>query len=148
MENLGAILADSSRMFRRAFDARARGVGVTRPQWRVLVTLHRFEGINQGGLAEQLEVEPITVCRMVDRLQEGGLVERRADPTDRRSWRLFLTPRAHDLLAQLRPLAEATVEEALEGVGVEEREILRAALEKIRENLSRRPGETPRASYG
>jgi DNA-binding MarR family transcriptional regulator len=137
MENLGSILADTSRMMRRAFDARARAIGVTRPQWQVLVTLKRHEGINQGGLAEQLEVEPITVCRMVDRLQDAGLVERRADAADRRSWRLHLTPRAHELLEQLRPLAEAMIDEALAGIDAADRDRLNQLLEKVRQNLSR-----------
>jgi DNA-binding MarR family transcriptional regulator len=137
MENIGSILADTSRLMRRAFDARARAIGVTRPQWQVLVTLKRHEGINQGGLAEQLDVEPITVCRMVDRLQDAGLVERRADAADRRSWRLHLTLRAHDLLDQLRPLAEAMIEEALDGIDNEDRERLNHLLEKVRQNLSR-----------
>jgi DNA-binding MarR family transcriptional regulator len=137
MENIGSILADTSRLMRRAFDARARAIGVTRPQWQVLVTLKRHEGINQGGLAEQLDVEPITVCRMVDRLQDAGLVERRADAADRRSWRLHLTLRAHDLLDQLRPLAEAMIEEALDGIDNADRERLNHLLEKVRQNLSR-----------
>ena len=141
MENLGAMLADTSRLLRRSFDVRARDIGVTRVQWQVLTTLLRHEGVNQGGLAELLDVEPITVCRMVDRLQEAVLVERRADPADRRSWRLFLTPRAHDLLAQLRPLADALIEEALTGIDVGERELLRDSLDKIRYNLSLRPQE-------
>jgi DNA-binding MarR family transcriptional regulator len=141
MENIGSILADTSRMMRRAFDARARAIGVTRPQWQVLTTLRRHEGVNQGGLAEQLDVEPITVCRMVDRLQEAGLVERRADAADRRSWRLYLTPRAHDLLDQLRPLAESLIEEALDGLGAGDRETLNRLLGQVRENLSRRQGE-------
>ncbi|QGN55899.1 MarR family winged helix-turn-helix transcriptional regulator [Novosphingobium sp. Gsoil 351] len=141
MENLGAMLADTSRLLRRSFDVRARGIGVTRSQWQVLTTLLRHEGVNQGGLAELLDVEPITVCRMVDRLQDAGLVERRADPADRRSWRLFLTSRAHDLLAELRPLADALIEEALTGIDERERERLRDMLDRIRDNLSRRPLE-------
>lgn len=141
MENIGSILADTSRMMRRAFDARARSIGVTRPQWQVLVTLGRHEGINQGGLAEQLDVEPITVCRMVDRLQEAGLVERRADAADRRSWRLHLTPRAHELLDQLRPLADAMIEEAVDGISPENRKLLVRLLTQVRENLTRRQGE-------
>jgi DNA-binding MarR family transcriptional regulator len=147
MENLGAMLGDTSRLMRRSFDARARQIGVTRPQWRVLTTLLRHEGINQGGLAELLDVEPITVCRMVDRLQEADLVERRADPADRRSWRLFLTDKAHDLLAQLRPLADALIDDALEGVSEADQASLRATLERIRQNLSRRAGE-PLVSHG
>ena len=101
-ENLAAVLSDVSRLMRREFDARARDIGVTRPQWQVLTVLRRNEGVNQGGLADLLEVEPITVCRMVDRLQEADLVERRADPADRRSWRLFLTSKAQALLMSMR----------------------------------------------
>lgn len=147
MESIAAIIADSSRLMRRGFDARARAIGVTRPQWQVLTTLTRHEGVNQGKLAEYLDVEPITVCRMVDRLQEAGLVERRADVADRRSWNLFLTPRAHDLLAQLRPLAEVMIEEALDGIDAAERETLHRLLERLRANLSGRGSEAA-ASHG
>lgn len=147
MDNLGSIISDAARMMRRAFDARARAIGVTRPQWQVLSTLVRHEGVNQGKLAEYLDVEPITVCRMVDRLQEADLVERRSDLADRRSWNLYLTPRAHDLLAQLRPLAETLVEEALDGFEITERETLQRLLEKLRMNLSRRSSEAA-ASHG
>lgn len=140
-DNLGVLLGDTARLIRRDFDVRARDIGVTRPQWRVLLTLRRHEGINQGGLAEILEVEPITVCRMVDRLQEGGLVERRADPSDRRSWRLFLTPRAEKLVDQLKPLAEEMLEAALDGVSGRERASLFETLDRIRQNLSRRSNE-------
>ncbi len=139
-------MADTSRMMRRAFDARARTIGVTRPQWQVLSTLTRHEGINQGGLADQLDVEPITVCRMVDRLQEAGLVERRADASDRRSWRLFLTPRAHELLSQLRPLADAMVEEALVGIGEEDRDTLNRLLRQVRENILRHQNDAVAAN--
>jgi DNA-binding MarR family transcriptional regulator len=124
MENLGSMLADTSRMIRRAFDGRARGIGVTRAQWQVLTTLLRHEGVNQGGLAELLDVEPIT------------------DPTDRRSWRLFLTARAHDLLAQLRPLADALIEDALTGIDQADRDRLRDLLDRIRDNMSQRTVET------
>ena len=141
-DNLAAMLADAARLMRRAFDARARQIGVTRPQWRVLSVLHRFEGINQGGLAEMLEVEPITVCRMVDRLQEAGLVERRPDPEDRRSRLLFLTPKAGALLGQLRPLGEEMLEEALSGVDDKDRHVLLTSLSQMRRNLARKPGQS------
>jgi len=147
MELLGSVISDVSRLLRRSFDARARGIGVTRPQWQVLTTLARNEGVNQGRLAELLDVEPITVCRMVDRLQEGDLVERRADPADRRSWRLFLTAKARGLLAELRPLAEEMLDDALEGLSDDERAMLRAMLERMRANLSGRPAE-PLVSHG
>ncbi len=138
-DNLGQIISDVSRLMRRAFDERARGIGVTRPQWQVLTMLARHEGINQGGLAELLDVEPITLCRMVDRLQDAGMVERRADPSDRRAWRLFLTERANGLLNELRPLALNLFDEAMTGLSVPERDALLEVLERIRINLSRRP---------
>ena len=147
MEFLGSVISDVSRLMRRGFDARARGIGVTRPQWQVLTTLARNEGVNQGRLAELLDVEPITVCRMLDRLQDSDLVERRADPADRRSWRLFLTDKARILLGELRPLAEAMLEDALDGIAESDRALLRETLERMRANLSRRPVE-PQVSHG
>ena len=146
-ENLASLLSDVARHMRRAFDARARKEGITRPQWQVLALLRRNEGINQGGLADLLEVEPITVCRMIDRLQESELVQRRPDPADRRSWRLFLTDKAHELVAQLRPLADDMLGEALVGVNDDDRLRLVATLERIRQNLSRRTPE-PLVSHG
>ena len=137
-ENVGTMLAQVSRLMRRAFDVRARQIGVTRPQWQVLSHLARHAGINQGGLAELLEVEPITAGRMIDRLQDAELVERRPDPTDRRAWRLYLTTRGAQLLDQLRPFAQDTYELALEGIAENERAELMATLGRMRANLSRR----------
>ena len=146
-ENIAALMSDAARMMRRSFDARARTIGVTRPQWQVLSVLRRHEGINQGGLAEILEVEPITVCRMVDRLQEAGLVERRPDPADRRSWRLHLTAKAQDLLQILRPMADEMIETALDGVSERDRQVLRGALDQIRQNLTQRSAN-PATAHG
>jgi DNA-binding MarR family transcriptional regulator len=146
-ENLGSQLADVARLMRRAFDARARDIGVTRPQWQVLSALRRHEGINQGGLADILEVEPITVCRMIDRLQDADLVERRPDPDDRRSWRLFLTAKAHDLLGHLRPLADALLEQAFDGVIDADRAALMTTIDRIRDNLLRH-ADMPLVSHG
>jgi len=144
-ENLGYLIGDVSRLLRREFDQRVRGLGVTRPQWRVLTLLKRMEGINQGGLAELLEVEPITLCRMVDRLAEAGMVERRPDPADRRAWRLFLTPRGAALTNELRPHAMALFDEAIAGLDEDEQTRLVEMLETMRGNLSRR---TPEAANG
>ncbi len=140
-DNIGSMLADVSRLIRRAFDERARGIGVTRPQWQVLTVLNRHEGSNQGGLAEYLDMEPITLCRMVDRLQEAELVERRQDPADRRAWLLFLTPKARDLLKDLKPLGAEVMALALESIPQDEKDNLRRALDRIRQNLSRRSNE-------
>lgn len=140
-DNFGQIISDISRLMRRTFDERARSIGATRPQWRVLTMLARHEGINQGGLAELLEVEPITLCRMVDRLQDAGMVERRADPADRRAWRLFLTDKAGVLLSDLRPLALELFDEAMQGLSAEECDALTELLERVRVNLTRRPAQ-------
>jgi DNA-binding MarR family transcriptional regulator len=137
-DNLGSLIADVSHLMRRAFDDRARGIGVSRPQWRVLTMLRRHEGIHQGGLADLIEVEPITLCRMVDRLQEADLVERRADPSDRRAWRLYLTDKARALLEEMRPLALGLFDEAMAGLSEEDRAALFETLVRVRTNLSRR----------
>jgi len=137
-ETIGFLLNDSARLFRRAFNARTRDSGITALQWRLITYLKRHEGIRQGPLAELLEVEPITLSRMVDRLVEAGLVERRADPTDRRAWRLYLAPRAADLLDSMREIAQSLTDEATEGLSTDEREQLIALVERVRANLSRR----------
>jgi DNA-binding MarR family transcriptional regulator len=137
-ENIGTMLAQVSRLLRRGFDERARAFGVTRPQWQVLGLLSFNSGINQGGLAELLEVEPITLGRMIDRLQDAQMVERRADPADRRAWRLFLTDKGLTLLDQLRPFALETYDIALEGVSEDEQAAMMLALGRMRTNLSRR----------
>lgn len=141
-DNIGSMIAQVARLMRRSFDERARSIGVTRPQWQVLSLLARHEGINQGGLAEILEVEPITLGRMIDRLQEAAMVERRPDPADRRAWRLFLTDKGNQLINQLRPLALETLETALDGVDSARRDEMMVALDRMRGNLSRRTQAT------
>ncbi len=137
-ENIGTLLVQVSRLLRRRFDERARGIGVTRPQWLVLGLLKLHAGSNQGALAEMLEVEPITLGRMIDRLQEADLVERRADPADRRVWRIFLTGKGERLLDHLRPFGRETLSQALEGVSEADCEHLIATLARVRANLSRK----------
>lgn len=132
---LGFLIGDISRLMRRRFDERARTLGVTRPQWRMLLALSRNEGANQGTLAELIDVEPISLCRMVDRLQDAGLVERRADPSDRRAWRIYLTEQARPLLDDLRSLGNAIFEIAMAGLNPAERDTLISSLERVRENL-------------
>lgn len=140
-ESLAFLLGDVSRLVRRRFDARARAFGVSRAQWGVLFGLSRNEGINQTGLADYLEVETITLCRMVDRLAEAGLVERRPDPADRRAWRLHLTAAAHPLLEQLRVLGAEVVAEGVAGIDPACLETAVTALGTIRANLSSRAPE-------
>ena len=137
-DNVGVLLTQVSRLLRRNFDERARAIGVTRPQWQMLTILVRHPGIHQGGLAELLEVEPITAARMIDRLQDAKLVERRADPADRRTWRVHLTARGTSLLEALQPPARETLDEALDGIPPAEQDQLLKLLCQVRTNLSRR----------
>jgi DNA-binding MarR family transcriptional regulator len=135
-ETLGFLMSDVSRLMRRRFDERARSSGATGPQWRTLKILERREGLNQGQLAELLEVEPITCCRMIDRLEEAGLVERRRDPNDRRAWLIFLTDKARPVLDELRVIARDMIEQALQGLDARQRTELIESLNTIRSNMS------------
>jgi DNA-binding MarR family transcriptional regulator len=95
------LLHDVARLLRVDADKRARAHGMTRAQWSILIWLERQPGISQKELAETLEVEPITVARLVDRLEARALVERRPDPKDRRIWRLHLRPPAFPVLREI-----------------------------------------------
>ncbi|MEI6642704.1 MAG: MarR family transcriptional regulator [Novosphingobium sp.] len=133
--NIAFLTSDVSRLLRKRFDVVSRRFGVTGPQWRMLAALRRTPGINQGALAQWLEVEAITAGRMIDRLEKSGMVERRADPNDRRAWRLFLTDEATPLLDELFGCATEVFDEALQGFAAGERDLLLALLERVRANL-------------
>ncbi|MFL6734090.1 MAG: MarR family winged helix-turn-helix transcriptional regulator [Sphingomicrobium sp.] len=129
-------IGETAHALRRAFDRRASALGVTRAQWRVLVKLSRQSGLRQVELADMLDVEPITLCRIIDRLEDAGLVERRRDPADRRAWRLELTAKAEPLVGKLRAIANQLVGQAFAGLDDDEVTRLRAMLGKIRENVA------------
>ncbi len=133
--NLGFLLHDVARLMRKRFEQNARGLGLTRSQCQVLAHLARNEGIQQSGLADILEIEPITLTRLLDRLEEAGLVERRAHPTDRRIRQLHLTSKAHPLIAEIFTIGAATRGEALEGVAEEDRDRLFSVLSSMKANL-------------
>jgi MarR family transcriptional regulator, transcriptional regulator for hemolysin len=95
------LLHDVARLLRVDADKRARAHGMTRAQWGILIWLDRQPGISQKELSELLEVEPITVARLIDRLQARGMVERRPDPRDRRIWRPHLLDPAYDVLGEI-----------------------------------------------
>jgi len=126
---------DVARMLRTYADHKASQFGITRAQWVVLARIDRFEGLKQSELAEMLDLQPITVTRLLDRLCENGLIERRSDPTDRRAKRLFLTPAARPLLEQLGDLGEELMSTALAGVSRETVEQMVAQLAIVKENL-------------
>jgi MarR family transcriptional regulator for hemolysin len=137
MKELAWEIGETSRMMRRYYDRRASALGVTSAQWRLLLRLSREPGLKQVELAERLDVEPITACRIVDRLEEAGLVERQRDPDDRRAWRLVLTEKAEPILTRLRALAEEMSAEAFGGMTIDEVEAMRGKLARIRDNVSR-----------
>lgn len=134
--NLGFLLHDVARLMRKRFEQHARGLGLTRSQWQVLAYLSRNEGINQTGLADLLDIEPITLSRIVDRLVETGFVDRTSHASDRRVWCLRLTEAARPKLKQVRQLGEKTRCETLAGVSEADCERLIKTLVALRSNLS------------
>ena len=128
-------LHDVARMLRTYSDQRAREVHMTRAQWAVLAKLRRREGLKQRELADMLDLAPITLARLLDKLTASGLVERREDASDRRANRLFLTPDAAPALKRLDILSEDVLGRALNGLDEATITNLRAGLEQIRSNL-------------
>jgi MarR family transcriptional regulator for hemolysin len=133
---LGYLLHDVARLLRKRFEQKAKHLGLTRAQWQVIAYLSKNEGIHQAALADLLEIEPITLVRILDRLAERGLIERRQHPTDRRTWSLFLKDAARPLLVELRPVGEATREEALDGISEADRDRLVEMLARMKTNLA------------
>ena len=142
---LGFLLQDASRLMRRRFILRAResGLPLNQSETSVLQHVAYEEGINQANLATQLDIEPITLVRLLDRLQEAGLIERRPHPTDRRSWTLWLTDAAHPMLDRIATIRLAVREEALAGLSAAMAQELVDALVRIRENLAPDPTAGP-----
>lgn len=134
-DNFGFIVTDVARLLRKRFDTYARDLAITGPQWRLLLVLARKPGLKQAGVAELLDVEPITTCRMVDRLEQAGLVERRRDPDDRRAWRLFLTDLATPLIESLHGHSALAVDDALRHLTDTEKDVLTRLLARVRDNL-------------
>ncbi len=133
--SFGFLVADVSRLLRRNFDKRAQEIGLSRAQWQVLAWLKRNEGISQTQLADLLELSPMTLVRLIDRLEMSGLVERRPHPTDRRVYQLYLAGHAHPSLDRLWSMGAETRAEALAGIAPEVESQLVQALITIRKNL-------------
>ena len=144
-------IADTARLIRREMNRRAAALGATRAQWRVLARLHRSGGgQRQIELADALDVEPITLSRMIDRLEESGLVERRRDPADRRAWRIHLTEKAQPVVDQLTRIGAEFQADLTEGVDPETSRRVSQVLAQLRDTLvqmeSERRNEVARAS--
>lgn len=127
---------DVTRMFRKHFDRRALPYGLTRAQWRALKAIRREQGLSQSELAEILDFEAIAIGRVVDRLQQAGFVERRADPADRRRWRLYLTPKADAVTDDMEELARELRGQSLQGIDAADFAVFQRVLEHIRDNLA------------
>src|SRR5712692_1139733 len=136
--SFGFLVNDVARLFGRRFDHNGRRLGLTRAQCRTLGYLARNEGINQAGLADLLEIRPMTLVRQSDRMEDGGWIERRPDPADRRARRLFLTAKARPILGRILNVANETRDEALALLSPGETETLIDLLRRVHATLSER----------
>jgi MarR family transcriptional regulator for hemolysin len=128
-------LGELQRLVRAYADRQAARYGITRAQWAVLAKVERFEGMKQTELAEQMEMQPITLTRLIDRLCGNGWIERRSDDSDRRVNRLYLRKAAKPLLAKLAGLKSELTATALEGINPSDANRLLGQLETIKENV-------------
>ena len=138
----GFLVHDVSRLIKRRFERRARQMGlpITRQQAAVMLNIAGNEGVSQAEVAAWLRIEPIALVRMLDKLHEEGLVERRAHPTDRRVRTLWLTPAARPVVSQILAINKAIREEAFAGMGAHARDTVIDILDGIKGNLVLREG--------
>jgi MarR family transcriptional regulator, transcriptional regulator for hemolysin len=135
--DLAFTINDVARLLRNYADQKAAQFGMSRAKWAVLARLDRFEGLKQAELADMLDLQPISLTRLLDGLSNNGLIERRPDPDDRRAKRLYLTQAARPLLEQLSTLGEEFTEAAFAGMDEAEEAVLLQRLSAIKENLRR-----------
>jgi MarR family transcriptional regulator, transcriptional regulator for hemolysin len=138
-KDLMIVLNDVARLMRTRFDQRARAFGMTRAQWIILARLSRQPGLSQNEMATICEVEPITVGRLIDRLETRGLVERRADPSDRRIRRLHLLPGAQPIIDEISRYKDELHEEIVQRLSGDDYTRIVDALLIIKDNLSASP---------
>lgn len=130
-------IMDVARLLKTYADQRARQFGISRAQWAVLIRIERTEGLKQSELAELLDLQPISLTRLLDRLADNGLIERRADPNDRRANRLYLTAAAKPLLGRLFELGADMMETVLDGLDEKSIERMLKQLGALKDNLRR-----------
>ena len=146
--SFGFVLHETARLLSKRFDQRSKALGLSRAQCQVLAFLVYHEGINQAGLAELLELEPISLARLLDRMEQAGWVQRRPDPLDRRAWKLFITDKAKPLFAQMIAIGREVRAEALNGFTAEDADRLMDLLLRARRNLSDNTTTEPAAPEG
>lgn len=133
--SFGFVLQDVARLLRRNVNRRFQTLGLTQAQWQALANISCREGLNQAALAEIMEAQPITIARLIDRMEAAGWVERRPDPKDRRAVQLHLMPKAQPIIDQMWELAAEVRAEATAGITEEEKELLIDILMRMRNNL-------------
>jgi DNA-binding MarR family transcriptional regulator len=134
-DSTGSLIGELSRLFSRNFNLRMREHGLTQTQWQALAALAKREGMKQAELAELLQVQPISLARLVDRMESAGWIERRPDPHDRRAIQLYLTPKAEPMLDEMTVAGIATKEEAFADFSSAERTQLFQMLNRLKTNL-------------
>ena len=135
--SFGFVLQDLARLMRRNFNRRiqAEELGLTQAQWQALAHISKREGLSQAALADILEAQPITIARLIDRMEAAGWVERRPDPNDRRAVCLYMMPKAQPILEKMWALAAETRVEATQGISEKEKELLLDILLRMRQNF-------------
>ena len=141
-DSLGFLIHDAARLLRRRFEARGSEYGLSAAQWRLLVHLVRHEQLPQARLAELLEIEPISVSRLIDRMEQSGWVERRPSPADRRVRLVHPTEKSLTAFNEVRAMAGEVYDAALDGLTRAERDTLMHGLRTITRNLADNPEET------
>lgn len=132
---LGFLIHDVARLMRRRFDRQAQALGLTRAQWSVIFHLHRNEGSTQACIAQRMDIQPITLARLIDRLEADGWVERRSHPSDRRAKCLYLTDKVGPILEQMQTISSQVRAEAVAGMAPDDVERMLDMLEVIKGNL-------------
>lgn len=145
-DQLGFLIHNVGQLMRRRFEKRGAAYGLSAAQFRALVRVSKEEGISQARLAELLEIEPISVSRLLDRMEEGGWIERRFEPTDRRVRTIWPTQKSRAAYGEIKAVAGDVYEEALKGLSLSERTVLLHGLELMASNLA--GDETQAAACG
>jgi MarR family transcriptional regulator for hemolysin len=133
--SLGVLISDVAKMLRRSFDRRLQSLGLTQAQWRAIINISRTEGMSQTALADCLEIQPITVGRLIDRMESAGWVERRGHPLDRRAVQLYLTPKCEPILNEIHSRASDMMAECVTGMPAAAQTQLFENLQRIKRNL-------------
>jgi MarR family transcriptional regulator, transcriptional regulator for hemolysin len=140
LESFGFLVTDVARLMRRDFNRKVQDLGLTQAQWQILVRISHMEGARQSQIADVLEMQPISVARMIDRMAAAGWVERRPDPQDRRAVNLYLTDKVEPILEQMWARAAETRALAVAGLSEDDQQALLRILRSMRANMTNEEG--------